>query len=229
MWDTAAKMCCVVILCGVATACSTAPPHPDDAGTRRALAEARTKGALSDFVGPPPAVCIDSSSTHELCEWRLPSSAPGWAPLARWSETENPLNLLCELPLDGRPRRPGSCSVHPRRSNRHRWSARPGRASTYEQYGQRTEALQQAANAVLDRARTLVVLSRLVGAAPERCTPQPADLQLCLWRTTARTYGHGTLAASIGVRPTKKVRLWCELPVDGGERGPGSCRVEVGA
>jgi hypothetical protein len=89
------------------------------------------------------------------------------------------------------------------------------------------EKIQLAAQALLDRAETLVALSRLLGAAPERCTPQPDELQLCEWLTTARTNGHGTLATSIGARPRQNVRLKCVLPVDGGARGPDSCRAEI--
>jgi hypothetical protein len=217
----------VVILCGVAMACSKTPPPLDDAGARAALAEARTKDALSDFAGLPPALCIGSSATHELCEWRLLHSASGWASLARWSDTEDALNLLCELPLDGSPRRPGSCSVHSRRSNRQQWIPRPESLSEGEHSMRNKQQIQLAAQAVLDRAETLVALSRLLGAAPERCAPQPGELQLCEWLTTARTYGHGTLATSIGARPRQNVRLWCVLPIDGGARGPDSCRAEI--
>ncbi|MHC4448388.1 MAG: hypothetical protein ACYSXF_11520 [Planctomycetota bacterium] len=78
-------------------------------------------------------------------------------------------------------------------------------------------------------AVTLADLSRLVGAAPDECTAASGGLRFCLWRTTNRTFGHGTLAMWIGASKGKKIRLRCLLPDDGSPRRPGSCSAEVGA
>jgi len=51
---------------------------------------------------------------------------------------------------------------------------------------------------------------------------------LCTWRATSGTYGHGTLAMSIGADMSKKVRLRCQLPADGTPRAADSCNVEIG-
>ena len=68
-----------------------------------------------------------------------------------------------------------------------------------------------------------------MGAVPNECSPQSGGLQVCLWRASARTYGHGTLAMSIGAPKTKRVRMHCRLPTDGGHRAPDSCSVEIGS
>jgi hypothetical protein len=77
-------------------------------------------------------------------------------------------------------------------------------------------------------ARTAFELSTLVGDAPFECRSEETRV-LCTWKATSGTYGHGTLAMSIGADMGKKVRLHCALPVDATPRAPDSCRVEIGA
>jgi hypothetical protein len=93
------------------------------------------------------------------------------------------------------------------------------------------ERVKREAHARIAAARTLVALSRLVGAAPDQCVPSPLDpgRQVCLWRATSQTQGHGTLAVSVLAPLQKKVRMSCELPLDGGPRDADSCFVEEGA
>jgi len=75
----------------------------------------------------------------------------------------------------------------------------------------------------LDEARTLVELSRLMGAIPDACMPIPAAAQICTWHTNNKTYGHGTVAMSMDAKFGNKVLFACTLPTDGSRRAPNSC------
>ncbi len=83
----------------------------------RILAGYEGKDALSGFVGVPPSTCLKSSHTTELCEWQLADRQPGWATLAEAINTNDRINVLCELPTGAALRAYGACSAHPRRSN----------------------------------------------------------------------------------------------------------------
>lgn len=82
---------------------------------------------------------------------------------------------------------------------------------------------------ILADARNAFELSALVGDAPDYCQSEIGEQVHCLWRTTAATYGHGTLAMTIGAPFRKKVRLSCRLPVQGSPRGAKSCVVTIGS
>lgn len=218
-----------------------------DAQTRlaRLLADYRTRDQLAQFVGAAPGSCVACSRASELCEWRAGPDQPGFRPLAGLLERSgggDSVSLLCELPRSGSARSRDSCSVHPRRSDRDRWDVPTGSMSSTR--ATRTwdrmkptdlraarERVASEANARIAAARTLVALSRLVGAAPDQCVPSPLDpgRQVCLWRATSQTQGHGTLAVSVLAPLQKKVRMSCELPLDGGPRDADSCFVEEGA
>jgi hypothetical protein len=143
------------------------------------------------------------------------------------------VNLICQLPSDGGPRGRGSCSAHPRRSNRCQFpiptapSTRRGEAR--KSSAQARARYKQLTNQALAQARTLPELARFMGALPNECLPPSGEFQVCLWRATARTYGHGTLVMSIGAPKRKRVRMRCRLPTDGSDRTPDSCSVEVGS
>ena len=55
-----------------------------------------------------------------------------------------------------------------------------------------------------------------------------AETQVCTWRMSKNTYGHGTVAASIRADMSKKVRLRCHLQLDGSLRKADSCLAEIG-
>jgi hypothetical protein len=195
--------CCFVLAAG----CRSQPPKmPDphaDFSVNAVLAAAQERVTITGFVGAPPAACVASSPRTELCQWPMGPRQLGWAPLARAIGTDDRINLLCELPT----RR--SRAVESREVVRSRY--------------------QDEADRAIAEAVTLVDLSRLVGAAPDECTAASGGLRFCLWRTTNRTFGHGTLAMWIGASKGKKIRLRCLLPDDGSPRRPGSCSAEVGA
>jgi len=208
---------------------------PTDAWTQEidVLAGQRTRAELVVFLGQAELRCVASSPGLELCEWPLGSRDPAWETLARSIDTGSRLNVLCELPADGSARAPGSCSLHPRRSDAHPWRL-PNLVPT--KYSGKTRAdlradrerLVRRAEATLAQARTLLEISRLLGAAPDQCVAAQPGVRTCLWRATSRTQGHGMLAASIEAPQRKKLRLECLLPSDGTPREPGSCKVTIG-
>ena len=84
------------------------------------------------------------------------------------------------------------------------------------------------ARQILASTRTAFELSTLVGDAPNDCQRGKKGF-LCTWRTTAASYGHGTLAMTVNAPFGKKIRMMCRLPLLGLPRAPDSCTVEIGA
>ncbi len=192
----------------------------------RILAGYEGKDDLSGLVGVPPSTCLKSSHTTELCEWQLAGRQPGWATLAAAINTNDRINVLCELPTGAALRAPDACSTHPRRSNRRSWSVfgRHEMKQRHVAYKSKVRRrYQQIADDAIANAVTLVTLSRLMGAAPNECHPGSTGQQTCLWRTTNRTFGHGTLVVWTGATQGQKILFHCILPTDGSERTPGSC------
>jgi hypothetical protein len=225
----------LVVLCVAGLACTRVPPTPTEDGATRVeaiLAGQAYEDDLTRFAGRAPSHCVISTRTTELCQWQLGNRHAGWAPLAMAIDTDDQVNLICELPRDGGPRARGSCSAHPRRSNRGQFpiptSSGVKRSPAEESPSQARARYRRLTNEALDRARTLPALTRLMGALPNECLPHSGESQVCLWRTTNRTYGHGTLAMSIGAPKRKRVRMQCRLPIDGSDRAPDSCSVEIG-
>jgi hypothetical protein len=201
-------------------------------GVNAVLAPAQGRDGITGFVGAPPAICLASSPRTELCEWKMGRRERGYAAVARAIASSDYINLLCELPTDGRPRENDACGAYPQRSNRRSWSiptrsARKGSGPVTSREVLRSRYQSQADEAIAG-AVTLVDLSRLMGAAPSECTAASAGTRFCFWRTTARTYGHGTLAMWIRASTGKKIRFRCVLPDDGSPRQPESCSAEVG-
>ncbi len=188
---------------------------------------------LSDFVGLPPLRCIQNSAETRLCEWQAGTRDAGWKPMAQAISTSDRVNLICELYLSGAPREPNSCTVHPRRSNRASWdraARRTGRGAQTASERAKVEAgNRRTTDQWMTQADTMLLMSRLMGALPNECTAHSESEQVCTWRTTSQTFGHGTLAVWIDVSKSKKIRLHCILPADGSPRTPGSCQAEVGA
>jgi len=226
----------LLVLCAAGLACTELPPAHTDEGSSsvdRILQDARGKDDLTSFAGRAPSICVISTATTEICEWQLGRRYAGWAPLAEAIDTRDQVNLICELPSDGGPRTSGSCNAYPRRSNRTRFpiptvSSGPRRPQVENERAQVRARYRRQTSQALALARTLPELVHLMGAAPNDCVPQPGGLQVCLWRATNRTYGHGTLAMIIGAPKYKRVRMRCRLPTDGSDRAPDSCSVEIG-
>ena len=227
--------CCVF---SVSLSCQSQPPKFQAAnasvGVNAVLAPAQGRDGITGFVGAPPSVCLASSPMTELCEWHMGRRESGYASVARAIGSDDYISLLCELPTDGRPRANDACSAYPRRSNRMAWSVPSSAGGKGSQ--RRVESrevlrsrYQSQADEAIAGAVTLVELSRLMGAIPSECTAASAGTRFCLWRTTSRTFGHGTLTAWIKASRGKKIRLRCVLPDDGSPRQPGSCSAEVGA
>ena len=196
--------CC---LFAVAVACQSQPPKFQAANAsvevNAVLAPAQGRDGITGFVGAPPSVCLATSPWAELCEWKMGRREPGYTAIARAIRSDDYINLLCELPTDGSPRASDACSAYPQRSNRMSWSlpARSGRKGSrpVESREVLRSRYQSEADEAIAGAVTLVDLSRLMGAAPSECTAVSAGTRFCLWRTTSRTFGHGTLAMWIRV------------------------------
>ncbi len=196
------------------------------------MGDLRTRPEIDGFVGHAPERCTPASPRDELCTWLLTGRDAAWRPLASMLGSSDRLNLLCVVPRDSGARAPGSCSVHPRRSDRRRWSPAPqsGAAQKRQARHHQTESREEfavRAQAEIAQASDLAALSRLVGDAPDQCSPADAAL-VCVWRASNQTYGHGILAASIQASVRKKVRMSCVLPDDGSARDADSCAVVVG-
>jgi len=211
------------------------PPTEYQVAVEEFLAEARTRSTIRDRVGIRAESCIESSGTTELCQWSLRDREWGWQPLARAIHTRARVALVCELPIDGSPRAEGSCTAHPQRSNRSQFTpkgAGPGRnpkGGLRKKRAASREENRAIAQSWLDSAGTLAEMSHLLGALPSVCEPPANGERICIWRATARVYGHGTIAASIEVAGSKKVRLHCRFPIDGSRRRPDSCDARIGS
>jgi hypothetical protein len=227
-----------VLLClllPAATACKKAPKalaSGAQMNVEQLLHAYSDKHQLSGFVGGLPATCLQNTPRTELCEWPAGDRLPGWRPMAQAIGTRDRVNLICELFLSGAPREPGSCTAHPRRSNRAAWEAggrRTGHgAITASERAKIAQANRRTTDQWMSQADTMLRMSRLMGAIPDDCMSRSETEQVCSWRTTARTFGHGVLAVWIDVSKTKKIRLRCVLPKDGGPRAPHSCHAQVG-
>lgn len=231
---SARRLACAAALC--AAACQSPPVIAPDGQERvgDALRGVRTRGDISSFVGAAPRSCLPISPAAELCEWRISNRERGFGRIAGALETGDRVTLLCELPTDGSTRGAGSCTAYPRRSDRLLWQkGTPPRRAVATRHAPRAPAggpdLRAVAAARIEAARTLVELSRLLGAAPDECFPRADGAQWCIWRTSSATYGHGTLATWIGAPYGKRVRLSCLLPADGSPREPESCLAEIGS
>ena len=214
------------------------PPHEPNPNTRvratHLLASYSDKQQLSQFVGVVPSLCLPSTRTTDLCEWRANVRAAGWRAMANTIGTGDRLNLICELPVSGDSRAPGSCTIHPRRSNRYSWKL-PSKAGTRRgaappaAVAEVRERYRNTANQWMAEAKTMAQLSRLMGAIPDECTRSTEKEQFCTWRTTSHTFGHGTLVVWLGTSKRPKIRLHCVLPTDGSPRAPDSCHAAIGA
>jgi hypothetical protein len=215
--------------------CYKPPPRSEIESSRaqvnRLLAGMRTQQELSAFVGSQARVCVEATPSGRLCEWRLSSRDPGWAELATSLATEDRINLLCVLPVDGSDRTEDSCAAFPRRSNRVLYPIptqlpRPGSTPGQENRVEAKARHERTANADLARAKTLLELATLMGAAPDSCVDPGDGTRSCAWAATSYTYGHGTLVRSLSLEAQKKVWMRCVLPADGGPRQAGSCHLE---
>ena len=211
----------------VALACAAAGEPAGDL-----LAPARTLAEIGGRLGKQPLRCTAIDATSKLCEWQLGNGDGAWSALARSVDTGYRVSVICAVPTDGAARAPGSCAVVPCVSEREGWAVPfPGAGqkgwSSPAQIQVARERLAARARTVLDEARTLAELSRLVGAVPAECRPLDPQARLCTWHATSRTRGHGLLAALISAPKRKKVRLLCTLPADDGARAADSCKVEI--
>jgi hypothetical protein len=207
---------------------------PAPVTTSRVLERYETKIELSIFVGAEPSWCTLIFEKTEICTWTVSNKQAGWRALANAVRTEHPLHLVCEVPTGALSREPNSCSAHPRRSNRAEWrppfsSERMERTRRKRAENQKAaEERQREATALLDSARTVMALSRLVGKGPTACSLPEGSLRWqCVWHADIATEGHGTLATLAGGAYDDDLRVECFLPSDRSPRSLESCSVSV--
>jgi hypothetical protein len=227
----------IVVGLALAGVVSAEPRQPDPSlqvGVEDFLREARNRAALRARLGAATERCVELDASFELCEWSLSNREAGWKAVADAIKTRDRVAVLCVVPTTDGDRQAGTCGAYAQRSNRSQFKP-PGPGPGGNRKGARSsptavdrEEGQRIAQSWLDAAVDIVQMSRLLGAIPDVCMPPSGGERSCVWRATARTYGHGTIAASIKVGGSKKVRLHCQLPEDGTPRAPGSCSARVG-
>jgi len=226
------------ILAGAAAIASASafaePWKPPPITAERVLERYETKTELSIFVGAKPKWCTPIFEKTEICTWTISKGEAGWKPLADTVPTEHAVNLVCEVPTTALGREPGSCTVHPRRSNRSDWKPPFSNARIEHTRRRRVEnekaakERQRQATALLDSARTVMDLCRLVGRGPTTCTLPEGSLRWqCVWQADLETEGHGTLATVAGGAYDDSLRIECFLPADRSPRSLESCTVSV--
>ena len=196
------------------------------AAVRPVLAAYRTRNEMTLFVGAEPAACQSVSEKSEICVWRLSDRQSGWRPLSLALDTGDRLNLICEFPVEGGSRGDDSCSVHAQRSNRGYYGSLLDDDEGEDGGIAGRAAARAAAQKLLDDATTAFELSTLMGDAATDCHRASSQI-MCIWRTTRSTYGQGTLAMIADTSFRYKMRLTCQLPLEGGRRASDSCAVQV--
>jgi hypothetical protein len=220
------------LVAAVAIAAAAEKWDPTPITASRVLERYETKVELSIFVGAEPSSCTPIFVETEICTWTISNGEAGWKALADAIRTEHSLHLVCEVPTGAHSREPDSCSVHPQRSNRADWRP-PFRSERMERTRRKraenqkaAEERQRQAAALLDSARTVMDLSRLVGKGPKACSMPKGSLRWqCVWHADLATEGHGTLATLAGAAYDDEIRLECFLPADRSPRSIESCSV----
>jgi len=222
----------LVVLAAAIAAAETWDPSPITAS--RVLEDYETRVELSIFAGVEPSWCTPVFEKNEICTWTITKREAGWNVLAATVPTELPVHLVCEVPTTALGREADSCSVHPRRTNRADW--RPPFSSERIERTRRkraenkkaAEARQRQAAALLDSARTVMDLCRLVGKGPTSCSLPKESLRWhCVWQADLETAGHGTLATLADGAYDSDLRLECFLPADRSPRSIESCSVSA--
>lgn len=202
---------------------STLPPERAARPASGLLDGLSTRAELTDWLGQPPHACLDLDARRSLCEWRLLRGSRRYPTIAGEMGIEDQVGILCVLPSDGDPREPGPCTLHQRRSNRDHFgrsgSARPARGRSR---ADQVAALRAEARRMLDDARTLLAMSRMLGELPGRCESLGAERR-CEWLLSDQSFGHGTVVRMMGGDTRRKVRFACDFPSDGGDRRADAC------
>lgn len=216
-------------------------PSPEtDRAITDILRTAPDRASLSKLLGTGAERCVETSVRFIHCAWHLRNKHTGWSEIARVLKTRQRVAVICELPRDGSERALGSCVARPQESNRSMFvtasspgpSSRKGvRRRNSADANASKEAYAAIAKNWLEGARTIAELTRLMGALPDSCERGMGlkDEQVCVWKTTKRTYGHGTVAASEMASLSKKMILRCVLPLDGSARDADSCLARIGS
>jgi hypothetical protein len=195
----------------VLTVSAASPPEPADVEPEVAISG--SKAQVIAFAGGPPERCVYAGPDREICTWKLEGSLiqPGGSA----DEASNGVNLVCELPLGAGAEGESDCAAHAREvaPDLPSVSAAPEFA----------EAFPGIPVAELADALTLGAISHRVGDAPDACLTGPGR-QTCSWRVSGVTAAR-EIGASVASISADAYQLRCELPIDGSDRGAGSCMV----
>jgi len=210
----AAAAACAGLAAGFSLGCSRGESLAIDA-----LEARTTRAEISEYAGGEAERCVFSAPDLELCSWRLGPEDPAWASQASAVATDGEVNLVCELPIDGSPRAPGSCRPHARAAQ----TATAGRGELPAVSAPGTLEARREAEQRLARAATLRELAHAVGDAPDRCRTG-AGVQTCEWNLAEGVAGYALVAALVDAAdPGAAVRLSCVLPLDGSTREARAC------
>jgi hypothetical protein len=205
---------CAALAAAVSLGCGSGRSPAMDA-----LEARTTRAEISEFAGGEAERCVFSAPDLELCSWRLGPEDPAWASQASAAGTDGEVNLVCELPIDGSPRAPGSCLPHARAAQAA--TAAGGDLPAVSAPGS-LEARRQAAQRLAEAA-SLRDLAHALGDAPDRCRTG-AGVQTCEWSLDEGAGGYALVASLVeSAGPVAAVRLSCVLPLDGSARGARSC------
>lgn len=205
----------IVVLVGVSAAIAlvlAAAPEGDSLAEDPPLA-ALTRDLVIAFTGTQPERCVFAAPGRELCTWQLPGR------MFRPNEVApaKGVNLVCELPLGpgaDLEDASGACRAHPRTVPAGDLPAVSAAAGPMRDPG-----------AELAEARTATSISHFLGDGPKRCRTRRDD-QLCDWEVESTELGHAPLAR-LARAASGRIRLRCQLPLDGSPRRPSSCDVRA--
>ena len=182
--------------------CASAPPRAERLHAAGSLADVEL------FMGAEPDSCVPSGPAWELCAWRyIGNRHPSWRALANEIGTSARVNVICEFEVVDGQLGPDPCTIHQAKDKIFRIAPTVGISAS-------PSKLARTAQSILDGARNIDDLSRLVGDIPNRCVDGESDEQRCVWFLTGRTAGRSLLSATAG-RNFKTKRFTCHLPLDG--------------
>lgn len=176
------------------------------------LAGINTRKSLNNYLEVDPA-CVWSRPGYEVCSWReigkrnmLYMRGKAYKALSSHIDTDELVNVVCELPQDGSISTPNSCQIYPRESK-----GEPNMKN----------GASDAALASIHTLNGVGAMSRMVGDGPLSCKTVGEGIQECGWYLDKEVQGF-KLAGTIA-NTEKPVDLACRFSLDDGASLPGGC------
>jgi hypothetical protein len=200
----AAAAAAAVAAAGVPSWPTTDLPEP--------LAGINTRSALEEYLEVESA-CVWSRPGYEVCSWRelgkrnkLYMRPKSYKSLSGHIDTDELVNVVCELSKDDPISTPDSCQIFPRETK-----GKPNMK----------DGASEAALANIHAINGIGAISRLVGDGPGNCKTVADGVQECSWYLDKEVQGFklvGTVA-----KTKKPVELDCRFSLEDGASLPGSC------